>query len=67
MQDNAKKILLGEEVDDIMSVCFKFILAYEKGEWDKLFEYSEKYPINIEKVSEAYHEAFIWTNNNELA
>ncbi len=66
LHEKAKKILLGEDINDIMAISFKFVLAYEKGEWEKLFEYAEKYPINIEKVGETYHEAFAWINKNDF-
>lgn len=66
LTEEAKKILLGKFNGSKLSVCYKLILAYEKGDWDLLFDYSKKYAINVEDVAQAYFNAVLWTNDFDL-
>lgn len=62
----AKQVLKGIYDDDKMSVCYQLMLAYEKGEWSRISELSEKYEIGEDTIFEAYYESMIWTNTFEL-
>lgn len=66
ISEEAKRILAGDFDEDRMSVCYKLTLLYEKGEWTQIFEYADRYAINIEDVSEAYFEAAVWGKSLEL-
>lgn len=63
ISDEVKQLLLGNWDDGKMSFCYKLVLAYEKGEWVQIFDYAEKYSMNVEDIAEAYFEAVVWVNN----
>ena len=59
----AKQLLSGNFDESRMSICYRLMLAYEKGEWTRIFNYTDRYGINVEAVAEAYFEAVIWANS----
>lgn len=66
LTNEAKQILLGDFDEDKMSVCFKLILAYEKGEWEQVFALTDRHGISVEDVAESYHEAVIWMDQADM-
>ncbi len=42
------------------------MLAYEKGDWTQIFEYTDKHSIHVEDVANAYVEAVVWANSFEV-
>lgn len=66
ISEDFKQLLLGKLDEGKIYVCYKLMLAYEKGEWDQIFAFAEKYAINVEDIVEAYFEAVVWVNNFEL-
>ncbi|MDQ7094829.1 HDOD domain-containing protein [Desulfosporosinus sp. PR] len=66
VSSEVKQVLSGNYDQGKMSVCYKVILAYEKGEWAKIFDYVHKHAINVADVAEAYAGAVVWVNNVEL-
>jgi EAL and modified HD-GYP domain-containing signal transduction protein len=67
VSEEVRLVLLGQAEEGNMAACYRLVLAYEKGEWARIFEYSEKYSIPVEKISAAYFEAVVWANNFELS
>lgn len=66
VSDEVVRVLSGNYAEGKMSACYKLVLAYEKGQWDTIFDYADRYAINVEDVAEAYFKAVVWTNNVEL-
>lgn len=66
LSEDFKQLLLGKLEEGKIYVCYKLMLAYEKGEWDQIFAIAENYAINVEDIAEAYFEAVVWANNFEL-
>ncbi len=66
VSEEAKGILLGSCDDGKMCFCFRLTLAYEKGDWDKIFSYTDRCGVGAEEVAQAYFEAVVWTNSFDL-
>ncbi|MDF2938741.1 MAG: hypothetical protein K0Q90_4114 [Paenibacillaceae bacterium] len=53
-------------IDNVMSLYFRLMLAFEQGEWDELRLLSDLCGIATEQVMEAYTGAVIWANRCDL-
>lgn len=62
ISEESKEILLGNLNEGEMSVSYKLMLAYEKGEWDQIFALADQYAIHVENIAEAYFDAIVWSN-----
>lgn len=66
ISEEAKQVLLGNFNEEKMSFCYKIVLAYERGEWDQIFDLAQKHAIYVKDLAEAYLEAVVWTQNFDL-
>ncbi len=62
ISSDIKDVLSGKLGDDKVSLCYKLIIAYEKGEWNTANNICEKLGINVTDVADAYFKAIIWVN-----
>lgn len=64
-----EKLPLAKDTKDALSGkgggfedIYYLMLAYEKGEWDKISEYAKKLEIDLTKLHDYYIESLEWTN-----
>ncbi|KNY26529.1 EAL and HDOD domain-containing protein [Pseudobacteroides cellulosolvens] len=57
-----KEVLSGKLGDDKVSLCYKLITSYEKGEWNTANSLCEKLGIKVEDIADAYFKAIVWVN-----
>ncbi len=60
LEEDVKDALLG--VENAISVLLKFVVLYEKGDWDNILSLAKKYNIPIHKISDAYVESVDWVS-----
>jgi EAL and modified HD-GYP domain-containing signal transduction protein len=58
--DEIKNTLLNRDNNDVMTKCFKLVLAYEKAEWSEVAEIGKDINVKIEEVAEIYYQALMW-------
>lgn len=58
--EEIKKALLGEE--NRLGEVYQYVLSYERGEWNKLYERGVKLGIDEEKAARLYTMAAQWSS-----
>lgn len=60
VSDEIRASLFNENNQDIMSKCFKLILAYEKGNWVEVTRISKEVGIKTAYIAEMYYQSVLW-------
>jgi len=65
ISDDIKEVLSGRLGNDKVSLCYKLIIAYEKGEWNTANSICEKLGIKVTDIADAYLNALLWVNRSD--
>ncbi|HEY9061340.1 MAG TPA: HDOD domain-containing protein [Pseudobacteroides sp.] len=62
ISDDIKEVLSGRLGDDSVSLCYRLVTAYEKGEWILANEICDRLGIKVLDIADSYFNALLWIN-----
>lgn len=66
VDEEVSRLLLGHLDDSSMSLCYRLVLAYEKGNWPLVTDLCARLGITESDIAQAYLDAITWMGKSNL-
>jgi len=71
MEDNLKEMPIAEDIkaalmgeENKFRDVYEYVVAYERGEWEKIVKLTEKLKVDEDEIQKLYLESVDWANQN---